>query len=222
MHPVIALDGPSASGKSSVGQALAQRLGFIFVSTGPLYRAITWGAFRNHAFPDQGDAGVEAWLKKNPLRFSINPSKQATELLLEGEDPTPFLRGPEVLAHLPAVSAMPAVREYLLSLQRDLATAAPLVMEGRDIGTVIFPQTPYKFFLDADPAVREARRSAQGEVDNVRRRDQLDSTRKAAPLVRAPDAMLIDSTHLSFEQTLHAILDALERKGLSAATTKNP
>src|SRR5277367_3224074 len=189
-HPVIAIDGTAASGKSTFSRELARRLGYVYVNTGAMYRGVTWYLQeRNVPLRDAEAvarvvevAGVETRLREGELVFHI-----------AGLDPLPHVREGRVNEGVSLVAQIAAVRRLLVAEQQRLAGEAPLVMEGRDIGTVVFPQTPYKFYLDADAEIRARRRSQQGENDAVRQRDALDSQRAHSPLARAQDALRLDS-----------------------------
>ncbi len=211
--PVIALDGPAASGKSSVGRMLAERLDIAHVSTGSIYRAVTWQLVDEGI--DVTDAAAVAE-RARKLRVDCRVLKGELAMTIEGRDPLPHVRDPRVNGAVSPVSAVPEVRRLLLQKQRSLADSGPLVIEGRDIGTVVFPETPYKFFIDADPEVRAQRRAAQGERDSVKDRDKQDASRATAPLARAGDAVVIDTTHMNLEQAVEAVLAELEKKGLFA------
>ncbi|CAF0703645.1 3-phosphoshikimate 1-carboxyvinyltransferase [Candidatus Methylacidithermus pantelleriae] len=210
--PVVAIDGTAASGKTTVAQELARRLDFAYCSTGVLYRAMTWKLLqmgvdisnRFRVARAVGKIPMDCWIENHQLKIRVGD-----------EDPSPYLRDPEVNANVSLVASIPAVRRYLLPLQRKLARQAPLVMEGRDIGTVVFPKTPYKFFLDADPLVRQERRRQQGETDLLLERDQKDRERKLAPLKPAHDAVILDTTRTTVNELVETILRHLKRKGMN-------
>lgn len=210
-HLVIAVDGPSASGKSTVARELARALGFCYVDTGAMYRAATWEVLQRGIDPNDTEAVVRC-VKNSELTARIEDN--TTVLYLRDRLSQEALRSPQVNAHVSEIASIPGVREILVAKQRALADHAPLVMEGRDIGTAVFPNTPYKYYLDADPAVREARRSGQGGGDLIHHRDAKDSTRPVAPLRIAPDALVVDSTNLSIPQVVAKILHHLRTSGL--------
>ena len=190
LHPVICIDGPAASGKSTVARLVAKDLGFVYVDTGAMYRAFTFLTLEAGHDPTSRER-IRQLLAKVNFHAEIRNGEIA---LREGKrDLTPFTRLPEVNAAVSPVSALPELREYLVNVQRKLRLSAPLVMEGRDIGTVVCSDSPHKFFIDACPKVRAERRQKQGENDNLAARDKLDSSRAAAPLIRAADAVLLDS-----------------------------
>lgn len=210
-HPVIAIDGTAASGKSTFSRKLARRLGYVYVNTGTMYRGVTW-YLQDRGVP-LGDAeavaravqaaGVETQLKEGELVFHV-----------AGIDPLPHVREGKVNEGVSLVAQVAAVRQLLVAEQQRLAAVGPLVMEGRDIGTVVFPQTPYKFYLDASPDVRARRRSQQGETDVIQKRDNLDQQRKTSPLTRASDALFLDSGHASAEELVDVALRHLAARGL--------
>ncbi len=190
LHPVICIDGPAASGKSTVARLVAQDLQYVYVDTGAMYRAFTFLTLEAGHDPSSRTR-MKQLLEK--VDFHAEIAGQEISLREGKRDLTPHTRLPEVNAAVSPVSALPELREYLVNLQRKLRPSAPLVMEGRDIGTVVCSDSPFKYFIDACPTGRAERRRKQGEKDNLAARDQLDSSRSAAPLVRAADAQLLDS-----------------------------
>jgi cytidylate kinase len=213
-HPVIAVDGTAASGKSTFSRALARALGFAYVNTGAMYRGVTWHLLEKGVPLDNPDA-----LNRAAEALRIHTRLEHGELIftLDGIDPLLHVRDARVNAGVSLVSQVVTVRRRLVAEQQTLATVAPLVMEGRDIGTVVFPQTPYKFFLDADAKVRAERRQLQGETDAILRRDALDSQRAHSPLVLAPDALSLDSGSASVEELVARALRHLAGRGLPEA-----
>jgi cytidylate kinase len=205
LHPVICLDGPAASGKSTVARLVARDLGYVYVDTGAMYRAFTFLTLEaGH------DPASRSRMKELLAKVDFHADIQNGEIALhEGtRDLAPHIRLPEVNAAVSIVSALPELREHLVNLQRKLRLSAPLVMEGRDIGTVVCSDSPFKYFIDACPKVRAERRRKQGEKDNLAARDKLDSSRAAAPLVRAADAVLLDSG----ENDARALADRIVRE----------
>ncbi len=205
LHPVICLDGPAASGKSTVARLVAHDLGYVYVDTGAMYRAFTFLTL------DAGhDPTSRTRLKQLLEKVDFHAEIHNGEITLrEGtRDLAPHTRLPEVNAAVSIVSALPELREYLVNLQRKLRLSAPLVMEGRDIGTVVCSDSPFKYFIDACPKVRAERRRKQGEKDNLAARDKLDSSRASAPLLRAADAVLLDSG----ENDARALADRIVRE----------
>jgi cytidylate kinase len=210
---VIAIDGPAASGKSSVARGLAQQLGFSFINTGAMYRAATWHVLRSGADPNS-PASVTETIASADIRTGFENGFSFIEI--GGFRPHDELRGETVNRAVSAVSSVPALRERLVDEFRALARSNDSVVEGRDIGSVVFPDTPYKFYLDASPEVRQRRRNAQGQMDEIAVRDRVDSSRHTAPLTIAPDATVIDTTPLDLDEVIAVIHDALIAKGLPA------
>lgn len=211
-HIVIAIDGPAASGKSSVARALARHLGFVYVNTGAIYRAMTW-LFVSRQIPVREPERVQALLDTAEFRCVLEHNESAVRI--DGEDPAAHLVSPEVNAMVSTVAALPEVRRFLLEKQRAYAADNNIVMEGRDIGSVIFPGTEYKFYIDASVEIRAQRRQRQGLQDSVIARDQNDTTRRNAPLIIAEDAHVIDSSHLTIDGVVGEIIGRLKLKGLA-------
>ena len=212
MKSVIAFDGPAASGKSTVAREIAKILDFANVSSGGFYRAITWLVLKSGADPKSPQAVAEV-LGKSKLEYGFND--QGAVLFIDGTDPTPFLKDENINKNVSPIAQTPEVRDSVNEGLRTLGNLRDCVIEGRDIGTVVFPDTKFKFYIDASPEVRAQRRKAEGGADEIAKRDKMDSTRAIAPLVAAKDAEVIDSTHLSIEEVLGRILDHLRRKGLA-------
>ena len=210
-HLVIAIDGPAASGKSSVARALAHRLGLVYVNTGAMYRAVTWLAVSKDV--PTADAGrVHQLLHFTEIECGVADGEST--IRLDGIDPTPYLVSEEVNANVSAIATIAEVRRVLVAKQRAYASEHDVVMEGRDIGSAVFPDTPYKFYIDASPEVRARRRAAQGLQDSVAARDKVDSTRRTSPLVIAEDAHVIDSSNLTIDGVAGEIVGRLKLKGL--------
>ena len=213
----IAIDGPAASGKSAVGVALARHLGYRFFDTGAMYRAVTWLALRRGI--DVHDATALAVLAVNAdvaVRDTPDDAIEPTGVIVDGQDATPHLREAEVEANVSLVSRVPAVRETLVRIQRELAGAGSVVMAGRDIGTVVLPDAGLKVYLDASVEVRARRRAAQMReaglepnlealMADLTRRDGIDSSRQASPLTAAPDAVIINTDTLTIQEVVRRI-----------------
>ena len=210
-HRVIAVDGPAASGKSSVAHELAQRLGFLYVNSGAMYRAITWHVLQQGVDPDDG-ARIAQTVES--ARITCGLENNQSRILIDDVDPIDHLRDDRVNEGVSRISSVPRVREILVAKMRGYARDHDLVMEGRDIGSVVFPDTPYKFYIDASPEVRLRRRAAQGQRDEIAARDRADSSRRASPLVIAEDAHVIDSSNLTIEGVVGEIIRRLKMKGL--------
>ena len=211
---VIAIDGPAASGKSSVAKLVARHLGRTYVNTGNMFRMITWAVL--HAGLDSKDVAAVAALEPSlALDFKVVDGHIVAAIngrvLTDAE-----LNSPEVNAAVSLVAQVPSVRSRLVNEQRALVKHGPLVMEGRDIGSVIFPDSPHKFYIDASEEVRARRRSSQGLSDAVGLRDKLDSTRKTAPLVVPEGALRIDSSDMTLDQVVAQVLAVLQSQGLQA------
>lgn len=211
-HIVIAIDGPAASGKSSVARALARKLGYVYVNTGAMYRAVTWLAVSRHV-PPQDTARMQQLLHFTDIKCGIECG--CSTILLDGEDPTSHLVDESVNANVSAVASLPDVRRLLVAKQRVYADDHDIVMEGRDIGSAVFPETPFKFYIDASPEVRAMRRARQGLQDSISARDKIDSTRRTSPLIIAEDAHVIDSSNLTVEGVVGEIFGRLKQKGLA-------
>jgi cytidylate kinase len=213
---VIAIDGPSGAGKSTIARSLAQRLGFTFIDTGAMYRAIALWALR--AGIDLDDLHrLEQLALAAHIEFDGDASQGQT-VLLNGEDVTAAIREPQVTDAASKVAIAPGVRRAMREEQRRIASATSVVMEGRDIGTVVFPDAHVKIFLDADPQVRAGRRAQETGADigqvarDIAERDRRDRTRQEAPLTQAPDAEYVDSTGLAPEQVEEAILKIVRQR----------
>jgi CMP/dCMP kinase len=212
-HIVVAIDGPAASGKSTVARKLARRLGFAYVNSGAMYRALTWDILRSGIDPRDA-AAIDSYLDR--ARIVCDLQNDESRILVNDKDPTPHLRDADVNNNVSLISSFPCVREVLVEQMRQYARKSDVVMEGRDIGSVVFPETPFKFYIDALPAVRLRRRTAEGQVDEIARRDQADSLRHASPLAIPRDAQLIDTSSLNVENVVNEIVARLQIKGLRA------
>lgn len=210
-HRVIAIDGPAASGKSSVACELARRLGFIYVNSGAVYRAITWYLLRKDIGAEDSNRIAQA-LNSADITCSIQNRESRT--LVDNVDPADHLRDDRVNESVSRVSRLPVVRQIVGQKLHERARSDDLVVEGRDIGSVVFPQTPYKFYVDASPEVRLRRRAAQGERDEIALRDHADFSRSVSPLVIAEDAHVIDTSHLTIEAVVNEIIARLKQMGL--------
>ncbi|MEA3385959.1 MAG: (d)CMP kinase [Thermodesulfobacteriota bacterium] len=211
---IITIDGPAGAGKSTVSKELARRLEYTYLDTGAMYRAVAWAARQKRV-----DAKDEKALAKlcNDLKLEF----QDDRILVNGEDVSSFIRTPEMDELSSAVSRFAVVREYLTGMQRKLGRQGRLVAEGRDMGTVVFPQAAYKFFLSASAGKRAKRRKMQMEnqedemayeeiLAQIEARDLADSTRSIAPLQAAPDCIVIDSSDLTVENVLEKIVTEMK------------
>jgi len=208
---VIAIDGPAASGKSSVARELARRLRFVYVNSGAIYRAITWHILEKGIDAEDLDRIAQA-LDSAAVTSCLWDGE--SRVLIDNVDPTDHLRDDRVNESVARVSRLPVVREIVGKKLHDTARSEDLVVEGRDIGSVVFPDTSYKFYVDASPEVRLQRRVAQGERDEIALRDQADSSRPVSPLVIAKDAHVIDTSYLTVEKVVGEIFSRLKEMGL--------
>jgi cytidylate kinase len=216
---VIAIDGPAGSGKTSASRGVAEALGLRYLDSGAMYRAMTWQMLLDGI--DVMDADAVA-ARAASVQISAGTDPRQPTITLGGEDASRQIRSDGVSAAVSAVSAVPYVRQLLVAQQRDLIGPGGIVVEGRDIGTVVVPDAPLKVYLSADPAARAQRRSAEMSVDSpdrvtsvqadLLRRDAYDSSRPTSPLSVASDAVTIDSTYLSLDAVVDTIVDlALDR-----------
>ncbi|GAA4553776.1 (d)CMP kinase [Amycolatopsis samaneae] len=229
LRGVVALDGPSGTGKSTVARKLADRLGAGYLDTGAMYRMVTLAALR--AGTDPADADALAALAAG-VELEIGSSPRQPEFRLGGADVAADIRGPEVTGAVSAVSAVPRVRELIVARQRRIIAevverVGGIVVEGRDIGTVVAPDAPLKVYLTASAEVRAARRNSQDTAagrqstvadarESVERRDRLDSSRAVSPLRAAEDAVPVDTSELSIDQVVVALCELASRRGLLA------
>lgn len=218
----VAIDGPVGAGKSSVARACAKKLGFIYVDTGALYRACGLKCKRSGVEIIPENAGEIGDLL-NRTKLGIKLIDGVQHVFLDGEDVSEEIRLPEISMAASAVSALPVVRQYLLGLQRQLAAENNVIMDGRDIGTVILPNAQVKIFITAKPEIRAKRRydelvakgldvDFQMVLDELNQRDYQDSHRETAPLKQAEDAVLLDTTDLDFEQTVARVIELVAEK----------
>lgn len=211
IHRVVAIDGPAASGKSSVARELAQRLGFAYVNSGAIYRALTWHVL--HKGINIGDTERIAQTVE-AAQISCRLQEKESRILIDDVDPEEHLRNDRVNENVSRVSSIPRVRKIVVQEMREYARHRSLVVEGRDIGSVVFPDTPYKFYVDASPAVRLRRRAAEGQRDEIAMRDRADSLRLVSPLIIAKDAQVIDTSNLTIEDVVNEIIARLKEMGL--------
>ncbi len=206
---VIAVDGTSASGKSSTSRHLAKLLGFVYVDTGAMYRTLAWHCLAQRA--DVNDAKAVAAVCRR-WKTSLVCVDGHVRLLVDGYWPEKEIRTAETSAAVAHVAAVPKVRDWMKEKQRECVKFGNLVMEGRDIGSNVFPETDFKFYFDASLAVRNRRRTAEGVSENLAARDHRDSQRAAAPLMVPLGAMYIDNSEQTIPQTCEVMLAELERK----------
>lgn len=213
----IAIDGHAGCGKSTTAKVVAQRLGYVYIDTGAMYRAVTY--FLLQAGVDvQDEAAVVAQLPHIRLHFAVNPQSGQVEIYLNGAPAEQHIRSMEITQHVSTVSIIAPVRRFLVQQQQQMGQEKGMVMDGRDIGTVVFPEAELKVFMTADVRIRAARRllelQAKGQqvdledvVADLQHRDLLDSTREEGPLRQAPDALVLDTSHTTLQQQIDTICD---------------
>lgn len=213
---IIAIDGPSASGKSTTAKGVAEKLGITHLDTGAMYRTVTWG-LKKVAIHPSDDEKVRDFLKNLEIYFDAS-----NHIWLNGEDVSVEIRTGDISSRVSAVSAIPEVREKMVKIQRQIAGKKDCVLEGRDIGTVVFPDAEYKFFLVADTEIRAKRRLLDLErigetstlaelMDDIERRDAVDSSREHSPLLQAEDAIPIDTSHLTINEQINKIVNLINQ-----------
>lgn len=221
--PIVAIDGPAGSGKTTVSRLAAQRLGYVVLDTGALYRTLALATSRAQLEPGRDDLGAfcRDIVERGAIQLGADPDG-GSRVWLDGEDVSLAIRTPDMSARASVVSAIPAVRDALLSLQRAIGQAGGVVVEGRDIGSIVFPDAEAKFFLTASLERRAERRFAElaegtdpptlvAVLGQVSERDQRDSERAVAPLRRAESAELLDSTYLDIDQVVDHIVETVHR-----------
>lgn len=210
VHPiVIAIDGTSASGKSTTSKLVARKLGFVYVDTGAMYRTLAWYCSQKK-IDIHDPRAVAAACRKWKTKLVCN--QQQVQLLVDDYFPEKEIRTAETSAATPHVAAVPKVRSWMKSKQRDCLQFGSLVMEGRDIGSNVFPETDFKFYLDACLDERSRRRAAEGVTENLAARDQRDSQRAAAPLMIALGAKVINNSGQTVEETSRLIIEEIEKR----------
>ena len=208
---VIAVDGPAASGKSSISSRISSKLGYLYVNSGAMYRALTWSVLRSGLDPHNAVSVIE---HLSVIDMDCGQSLGLATLKVNGVDPGVEMKSAEVNDAVSVVSAIPEVREVLVAKQRDYREVSNIVMEGRDIGSVVFPETPYKIYIDASEEVRAKRRMIEGIHDDLIKRDTIDSARKASPLIISDEAFVIDTSQMSLDEVVNEVLRELQERGL--------
>ena len=222
---IIAIDGHSSCGKSTIAKALAARFGYIFIDSGAMYRTVALFALQNHLV-EGGLVNHEKLIEKLPeinIQFRFNPKTGKSDAYLNGENVEEEIRQLTVSQNVSPVAAILEVRKKMVSLQQEMGKDKGIVMDGRDIGTVVFPEAELKLFVTASPEIRAKRRfdelQAKGEVvsfdeilKNVQERDFIDSTREVSPLKKADDALLLDNSHMTREEQLHWAITKVEER----------
>ena len=219
-EPIIAIDGPAGAGKSTIAKALARRLGYLYINTGAMYRAVAWKALAEGiALDDAERLGILASTSQVDLTGTVDDMR----VLIDGRDVTAEVVAPDVSQAASIVSTVSAVRRAMVARQQEMGRAGGVVMEGRDIGTKVFPEAEVKIYLDASSAARSARRfredAARGQTlsreqtqAEIEARDQRDTTRADSPLVRADDAMLLDSSDLTIDEAVDRALELIAQR----------
>jgi cytidylate kinase len=224
VRDVIALDGPSGTGKSTVARGLARRLGFRYLDTGAMYRAVTWAALRDGVDPEDADA-VTGLAARTRITVTTDPNHQ--HVTVDGQPVDREIRSRAVTTAVSPVSAAPGVRSLLVAAQRELIGSGGIVVEGRDIGTVVAPDAPLKIFLTASQDARATRRSRQDGTDDHRstaadldRRDTYDSSRAHSPLRAADDAVHVDTTTMGVTDVIQRLVDLAEERAITRADAR--
>lgn len=216
---IIAIDGPAGAGKSTIAKTLSNKLGFIYVDTGAMYRAITWNAIQKNIDLCNFKKIIKI-AKETEIELRPKKKNNILQVIVDGKDAAKEIRTEQVNQNVSGVASIQGVRKILVQKQRTMAKKENIVMEGRDIGTVVFPKADFKFYLDASPLERAKRRYKEfvedGEKVNlsviaktIQRRDRLDQTRKNSPLKKAKDAIVIDSTGLNVTEVVKKMLEVL-------------
>jgi len=223
---IIAIDGTSSTGKSSIAKKLASKIGYTYIDTGAMYRAVTFLALKNNVFMPDGTINeelLESLLKEAKIEFRLNATTNQSETYLNGENIERDIRGMEVSSHVSPIATIPFVRQQLVLQQQSMGKTGGIVMDGRDIGTVVFPQAEMKIFMTASPEVRAQRRykelqekgipaSYDDILKNIHERDYIDSHRTVAPLKQADDAYLMDNSYMTFDEEMDVLMKIFKDK----------
>ena len=216
----VAVDGPAGAGKSSISKIVAKKLGYLYIDTGAMYRSVTWAVLHNHIDVNNQTA-VEALLPE--LDLTMEPSVDSCKVFIAGEDITDYIRTPQVNNAVSIVASYKGVRQYLVERQRLMAEAGGVILDGRDIGSVVLPNAELKIYLTASVEARAMRRylEVKGTVneqtledikDSVMQRDDMDKNRKESPLIQVEDAVLVDSSEMTFDETVEHILHLVQER----------
>lgn len=216
----VAVDGPAGAGKSSISKIVAKKLGYLYIDTGAMYRSVTWAVLHNHIDVNNQKA-VEALLPE--LDLTMEASDDSCKVFIAGQDVTDFIRTPQVNNAVSIVASYKGVRQYLVERQRLLAEAGGVILDGRDIGSVVLPNAELKIYLTASVEARAMRRylEVKGTVneqtledikDSVMQRDDMDKNRKESPLIQVEDAVLVDSSEMTFDETVEHILHLVQER----------
>lgn len=216
----VAIDGPAGAGKSSISKIVAKKLGYLYIDTGAMYRSVTWAVLHNHIDVNNQKA-VEALLPD--LDLTMEASDDSCKVFIAGQDVTDFIRTPQVNNAVSIVASYKGVRQYLVERQRLMAEAGGVILDGRDIGSVVLPNAELKIYLTASVEARAMRRylEVKGTVneqtledikDSVMQRDDMDKNRKESPLIQVEDAVLVDSSEMTFDETVEHILHLVQER----------
>lgn len=216
----VAVDGPAGAGKSSISKIVAKKLGYLYIDTGAMYRSVTWAVLHNHIDLNNQKA-VEALLPE--LDLTMEASDDSCKVFIAGQDVTDFIRTPQVNNAVSIVASYKGVRQYLVERQRLMAEAGGVILDGRDIGSVVLPNAELKIYLTASVEARAMRRylEVKGTVneqtledikDSVMQRDDMDKNRKESPLIQVEDAILVDSSEMTFDETVEHILHLVQER----------
>ena len=216
----VAVDGPAGAGKSSISKIVAKKLGYLYIDTGAMYRSVTWAVLHNHIDVNNQEA-VEALLPE--LDLTMEASDDSCKVFIAGQDVTDFIRTPQVNNAVSIVASYKGVRQYLVERQRLMAEAGGVILDGRDIGSVVLPNAELKIYLTASVEARAMRRylEVKGTVneqtledikDSVMQRDDMDKNRKESPLIQVEDAVLVDSSEMTFDETVEHILHLVQER----------
>ena len=216
----VAVDGPAGAGKSSISKIVAKKLGYLYIDTGAMYRSVTWAVLHNHIDVNNQTA-VEALLPE--LDLTMEASDDSCKVFISGQDVTDFIRTPQVNNAVSIVASYKGVRQYLVERQRLMAEAGGVILDGRDIGSVVLPNAELKIYLTASVEARAMRRylEVKGTVneqtledikDSVMQRDDMDKNRKESPLIQVEDAVLVDSSEMTFDETVEHILHLVQER----------
>ena len=216
----VAVDGPAGAGKSSISKIVAKKLGYLYIDTGAMYRSVTWAVLHNHIDVNNQKA-VEALLPE--LDLTMEASDDSCKVFIAGQDVTDFIRTPQVNNAVSIVASYKGVRQYLVERQRLMAEAGGVILDGRDIGSVVLPNAELKIYLTASVEARAMRRylEVKGTVneqtledikDSVMQRDDMDKNRKESPLIQVEDAVLVNSSEMTFDETVEHILHLVQER----------
>ncbi len=216
----VAVDGPAGAGKSSISKIVAKKLGYLYIDTGAMYRSVTWAVLHNHIDVNNQKA-VEALLPE--LDLTMEASDDSCKVFIAGQDVTDFIRTPQVNNAVSIVASYKGVRQYLVERQRLMAEAGGVILDGRDIGSVVLPNAELKIYLTASVEARAMRRylEVKGTVNeqtledikaSVMQRDDMDKNRKESPLIQVEDAVLVDSSEMTFDETVEHILHLVQER----------